>query len=59
MKENKERFFKQFPEFEDNIQWAVRELEKRITPWEAKVSKQHGSKFHYIIHHKINLCRHN
>ena len=60
MKDNKERFFKQFPEFQDSIQWAIRELEKRQTPWEATASRKHGSKnTYYPYHYKLNLCRHN
>ena len=60
MKDNKERFFKQFPEFQDSIQWAIRELEKRQTPWEATLTRKHGSKnTYYPYHYKLNLCRHN
>ena len=57
---NKERFFKQYKELKDNIQWAVREMEKRVTPWEATLTRKHGTKNNYHPHHyKVNLCRYN
>ena len=57
---HKERFFKQYKELKDNIQWAIIELEKRKTPWEATLTRKHGSKYtYYPYHYKLNLCRHN
>jgi len=57
---HKERFFKQYKELKDNIQWAIIELEKRKTPWEATLTRKHGTKNNYHPHYyKVNLCRYN
>ena len=59
MKDNKECFFKQFPELKDSIQWAVRKLEKRQMPWDARETKKYGTRYNYSYHYKVNLCKHN